>query len=191
MLEKLKDLFIGVLFGLCCAGLILLVSRPKPGQAVLLRSPPTPQPLVVNIDGAVHQPGVYTLPRLSRVQDAVEAAGGFTEDASPGSVNLAARLEDESHIYIPSLIKTPDSATAGDAAAVGLSPEGEVIPLVNINQASLEQLVALPGIGPVTAEKIIQYREEQLFTRVEEIQKVPGIGPATYERIRIYLTLGE
>lgn len=191
MFGKLKDLLIGVLFGLFCAGLILLVSRPKPGQAVLLRSPPTPLPLVINIDGAVLHPGVYSLPRLSRVQDAVEAAGGFTEDASPGSVNLAALLEDESHIYIPSLIRTPRSAIEEGASALGLSPEGEIIPLVNINQASLEQLITLPGIGPVTAKKIIQYREDHLFTKIEEIQMVPGIGPATFERIRIYLSLGE
>jgi competence protein ComEA len=72
-----------------------------------------------------------------------------------------------------------------------VSPEGEIIPLVNINQACLEELVSLPGIGPVTAEKIISYREEHLFTRVEEIQKVPGIGPATFEQIRLYLTIGE
>lgn len=191
MINKLRDLFIGVLFGLFCAGLILLVSRPKPGQAVLLRSPPTAVPLVINIDGAVKYPGVYTLPLHSRIRDAVEAAGGFTGDASPGSVNLAALLEDESHIYIPALITTSGQINGEAASAQGLSPEGEVIPLVNINQASLDQLVTLPGIGPVTAEKIIQYREENLFTRIEEIQKVPGIGPATFERIKIYLTLGE
>jgi len=66
-----------------------------------------------------------------------------------------------------------------------------MISLVNINQASLEVLIGLPGIGPVTAEKIIDYREDHLFTRIEEIQKVPGIGPATFEQIKIYLSVGE
>lgn len=191
MFNKIRDLFLGVLFGLCSAGLILLVSRPRPGRAVLLRPPPTSVPLVINIDGEVEHPGVYTLPLHSRVQDAVEAAGGFSEDASPGSVNLAAPLEDGSHIYIPALITSPESGWTVGSSALGVSPEGEIIPLVNINQASLEELVSLPGIGPVTAEKIISYREEHLFTRVEEIQKVPGIGPATFEQIRLYLTLGE
>lgn len=191
MFEKLRDLLIGVLFGLCSAGLILLVSRPKPGQAVLLRPPPTAMPLVVNIDGEVAHPGVYSLPVHSRVQDAVDAAGGFTDQASPGSVNLAALLEDGSHIYIPAVAASGANEGSAGLSALGLSSEGEIIPLVNINQAGLDELIALPGIGPVTAEKIISYREEHLFTRVEEIQKVPGIGPATYEQIKIYLTVGE
>lgn len=191
MFEKLRDLLIGVLFGLCSAGLILLVSRPNPGQAVLLRSPPTPHHLVVNIDGEVREPGVYTLPKNSRVGDAVEEAGGFTEDASPGSVNLAALLEDGSHIYIPALSKSGDSGEEPAASVLGISPEGEKIPLININQAGLEELVSLPGIGPATAEKIINFREENLFTRIEDIQKVSGIGPYTFDRIKIYLTVGE
>lgn len=191
MFEKLRDLFIGVLFGLCSAGLILLISRPRPGRALLLRPPPTSVPLVINIDGAVENPGVYTLPFHSRVKDAVEAAGGLTEEASPGSVNLAALLEDGSHIYIPGLTSSVVGGGTLGSSPLGLSPEGDVIPLVNINQAGLEELTSLPGIGPVTAGKIIDYREEHLFTMVEEIQKVPGIGPATYEQIRYYLTLGE
>lgn len=191
MFEKLRDLLIGVLFGLCGAGLILLVSRPNPGQAVLLRPPPTSYPLVVNIDGEVIDPGVYTLPIHSRVRDAVEKAGGFTESASPGSVNLAALLEDGSHIYIPAVITPQESGVRVGSSAMGLSAEGEMILLVNINQAGLNELVSLPGIGPVTAEKIISYREENLFTRIEDIQKVPGIGPATFEEIKAYLTIGE
>ena len=191
MFEKIRDLVIGVLFGLCSAGLILLVSRPKPGRSVLLRPPPTSIPMVVNIDGEVIKPGVYTLPKNSRVSDAVEAAGGFTKEASPGSVNLAALLEDGTHIYIPALITSGDPEGNPALSALGLSLEGEMIPLININQAGLNELVSLPGIGPVTAEKIIKYREENLFTRIEDIQKVPGIGPATFEQIKIYLIVGE
>ena len=191
MFQKLRDLCIGVLFGLCSAGLILLISRPKPGQAVLLRPPPTPIPLVVNIDGEVAYPGVYTLSVHSRVQDAVESAGGFTEAANPGSVNLAALLEDGDHIYIPAQISTGDNKQELGSSILGLSPEGGVISLININQADLDELISLPGIGPVTAEKIILYRKEHLFTRIEEIQKVDGIGPATFDQIKSYLTIGE
>jgi competence protein ComEA len=189
MIQKLSDLVLGVLFGLLSAGLILLVARPKERRAVLLRPPPTPAPLVVNIDGAVQVPGVYTLPRGSRVQDAVEVAGGMTDSSSPGAVNLAALLEDGSHLYIPSRSVEAESNQQGTVR--GMSPEGELISLVNLNQASLDTLVTLPGIGPVTAEKIINYREEQAFSRIEEIQKVPGIGPATFEQIKKFLTVGE
>jgi competence protein ComEA len=190
MFEKATYLLLGVLFGLLSAGLVLLVSKPRDGRAVLLRPPPTPEPVVVNIDGAVQVPGVYSLPRDSRVQDAVEMAGGLTDQASPGSINLAALLEDGSQIYIPSF--KPGLVSAEEESTVlGMAADGSTIPLVNINQASLDALETLPGIGPVTAQAIISYREEHPFTRIEEIQKVPGIGPATFERIKVYLTIGE
>jgi competence protein ComEA len=190
MSEKIINVLLGVLFGLLSAGLILLVSRPRDGRGVLLRPPPTPEPVVVNIDGAVLLPGVYSLPVGSRVQDAVELAGGLTDRASPGAVNLAARLEDGGHIYIPE-INLDSGSDLDPGTALGMAEDGSIIPLVNINQASQEALEALPGIGPVTAQAIISYREEHLFSRIEEIQKVPGIGPATFERIKIYLSVGE
>jgi len=190
MFEKITNLLLGVLFGLLSAGLVLLVSKPRDGRAILLRPPPTPEPVVVNIDGEVLVPGVYSFPVNSRVKDAVEAAGGLTDLASPGSVNLAALLEDGGHIFIPA-VKSEQSSDFGAGTALGVSPDGSPISLININQASQESLEKLPGIGPVTAQAIISYREESLFTRVEEIQKVPGIGPATFERIKIYLSIGE
>ena len=191
MFNKWWDLLIGALFGFFCAGLILLVSKPKSGRAILLRPPPTSAPLVVNVDGAVQFPGVYSLPVHSRVENAVEAAGGFTENARPGSINLAALLEDGSHIYVPYHNAEINSSIENGERAYGLSDSGEMISLININQAPLEVLITLPGIGPVTAEKIISYREEHTFTRIEEIQKVPGIGPSTYEDIKMYITVGE
>lgn len=121
----------------------------------------------------------------------MEAAGGFAENARPGSINLAALLEDGSHIFVPYQSAEINSGTENGERTVSLSESGEMISLININQASLEVLVTLPGIGPVTAEKIISYREEHTFTRIEEIQKVPGIGPATYEEIKMYITVGE
>ena len=182
---------IGILIGLLCAALILLVSRPKPGTSILLRPPPTDSPLVINIDGAVHYPGVYSLPPKSRIVDAVESAGGFTEKAQPGAINLAAALEDGKHIYVPFSVDPSASKDSELSNTYGLSGTGKIIPLININQATLEVLTSLPGIGPVTAEKIISYREEHPFSKIEEIQKVPGIGPATYEKIKEYLTVGE
>jgi competence protein ComEA len=189
MIKKMGDLLIGVLIGLLTAALILLVSKPRPGRAILLRPPPTPRPIVVNVDGGVLIPGVYSLPPNSRVNDAVASAGGFSEDASLGSVNLAALVEDGDHIYVP-IVNTMNNGI-GDGEVRTILESGEMISLININQAPLETLVSLPGIGPVTAEKIIQYREDHLFTRIDDIQKVPGIGPATFESIKPYLTVGE
>ena len=191
MFSRWWDLLIGVLLGLVFAGLILLVSKPKSGTAILLRPPPTPAPVVVNVDGAVLVPGVYSLAINSRVLDAVESAGGFTEEAQVGSINLASLLEDGSHIFIPFRRNQTSSAEEDLSATYGLSDTGEIVQLININQAPVELLVSLPGIGPVTAEKIITFREEQAFNKIEDIQKVPGIGPATFENIKGYLTVGE
>jgi len=166
-----------------CAGLILLISKPKSGRAILLRPPPTPAPVVVNVDGAIINPGVYSLPIHSRVEDVVESAGGFTENARPGSINLAALVEDGSHIYVPYQSAGITSSSDNEVGTHTMSESG--------NQAALEVLITLPGIGPVTAEKIISYREEQVFARIEEIQKVPGIGPSTYQEIEMFITVGE
>ena len=156
-----------------------------------MRPPPTPAPVVVNVDGAIINPGVYSLPVHSRVEDAVEAAGGFTENARPGSINLAALVEDGSQIYVPYKSAGITSSPDNEVGTYTMSESGEMIVLININQAALEVLITLPGIGPVTAEKIISYREEQTFTRIEEIQKVPGIGPSTYQEIEMFITVGE
>ena len=191
MINKWGNILIGVLFGLLSAGLILLICKPKSGRAILLRPPPTPMPVIINIDGGVLIPGVYSLPPRSRVIDAVNAAGGFSADASQGSFNLAAVLEDGTHIYIPIFNPDLDQDTGSQAMVQTRSESGEIIILVNINQASLETLISLPGIGPVTAEKIITYRENQAFTKIEDIQKVPGVGPATFEQIKPFLTVGQ
>ncbi|MCJ7717185.1 MAG: helix-hairpin-helix domain-containing protein [Anaerolineales bacterium] len=191
MFNKWWDLLIGVLFGMLCAGLILLISKPRSGNSILLRPPPTLAPVVVNVDGAVIFPGVYSLPIHSRVMDAVDASGGFTENARPGSINLAALVEDGSHIYVPYQSAGTDTRSDSGIGTYAMSESGEMIVLININQAPVEVLITLPGIGPVTAEKIISYREEQTFTRIEEIQKVPGIGPSTYQEIEMFITVGE
>lgn len=187
MLNRWGNSAVGVLIGLLSAGLILLICKPKSGATILLRPPPTPVPVVINIDGGVLVPGVYTLPLRSRVIDAVNAAGGFSGNASQGSINLAAALEDGAHIYVPIFNPEPDH----QAQVQTRSETGEILILVNINQASLETLISLPGIGPVTADKIIAYRELQAFTKIEDIQKVSGVGPATFEQIRAFLTVGQ
>jgi competence protein ComEA len=169
---------LGVLFGLLAAGLILLVVRLPGRTALRLTPPPTPQPLAVDVSGAVSQPGVYSLPPGSRVGDAVAAAGGLLPEADQQAINQAAQLQDGQKLYVP-------SKQAGQGAVRGSGGA-----LIDINHATAEELDQLPGIGPVTAQKIISYRlEHGAFTRIEAIQDVPGIGPETYEQIKNRITV--
>ncbi|MCL4561135.1 MAG: helix-hairpin-helix domain-containing protein [Chloroflexi bacterium] len=183
----------GVLIGLIAAGLILLISSQPHGSAILLTPAPTPGALIVQVSGAVANPGVYHLPRGSRVEDAVLAAGGVLSNTDGQSINLAAPLQDGMKINLPSILATQPSGLSEDPTRM----ESVVLPTpivefpININQASQEELDALPGIGPQKALDIIKYRENQgLFTTIEEIQSVSGIGPATFEKIKALITVG-
>ena len=181
----------GVLFGLLSAGLILLVSRPPRGKSVILRPPPTAVPLVVDIDGAVRFPGLVSLPANSRVRDAVQAAGGFREDANRDLINEAALVSDGDHIHVPVKGQEPQPVEGGGREVHLYPTPTSVIFPIDINSASQAMLEQLPGIGPVTAEKIIACREESPFGTIEDIQKVPGIGPATFDKIKPLIMVGD
>ncbi len=109
-------LALGVVFGLLGAGIIFLSSQPPRGNAIALLPPPTPIPIQVHISGEIQNPGVYALPVNSRVQDIIEAAGGFTENANSTSLNLAAQLEDGMRVQVPAQIRdeapSPTAATS-------------------------------------------------------------------------------
>lgn len=117
--------------------------------------------LVIDVEGGVNQPGIHRLPAGSRVADALAAAGGYADSADLGaaasSLNLAAALVDGQQVVVPILGAAPVSAADGGGG------------LVNLNQATQSELEALPGIGPVTAEKIITAREEKLFATLDEL----------------------
>ena len=185
-------LLLGLLFGLLSAGVILLASSPPRGAVVVLSPPPKPLPIQIHVAGAVHHPGVYLLPKESRVRDAIEAAGGFTEGANYGGVNLAAFLEDGSQLLVPALNQTTNSSDIQISPPDSYqSEEQNALNIVNINLASQTELETLPNIGPVTALKIIAYREEfGKFAAIEEILIVSGIGEATLEKIKAYITVG-
>jgi competence protein ComEA len=147
--------------------------------------PPTassPTVLVVDVAGAVRRPGLYRLPSGSRVADAVARAGGMSRKAAAASVNLAAPLADGEQVLVPSL--------AAGAAGVGASGDGaSPSARVDLNSATVEQLDALPGVGPVTAQKIVDYRTEHgPFTSVDDLDAIPGIGPARIEDLRGLVT---
>lgn len=186
-------IFSGILLGLLLAGGIWVAARAPEGKSVQLRPAPTPEPLQVHVAGAVVRPGVYDLPKDSRVLDAVEAAGGFVAEADKNALNLAARVEDGERLDIPYVAGYVQDEEEGFVVV----SEGTPSPLagdelVDINTASFEELDKLPGIGPTTAQKIIDYRDENgPFARIEDIVNVSGIGPATYEEIKDLIIVEE
>lgn len=177
----------GILLGLFLAVLVWVVARTPSGEAVTLRPVPTDKPIVVHITGAVPRPGVYALPKGARIQDGISAAGGFLAEAEKTDINLAQSLQDGEKLDIPYL---------EGASPVLATPLPEVVSstteLVNINTASIAELDILPGIGPTTAQKIIDYRTQNgLFLNIEDIINVSGIGPASYERLKDLITVGD
>lgn len=154
-----------------------------------------PPDLRVYISGAVQEPGVYSLQPGDRLVDALKAAGGATAAADLTALNLARRVQDEEYYYIPVAGETPPPiATSINGPALVESTiaasAGGGNGLIDLNAASAEILATLPGIGPVKAQAIITYREQQPFQSVDQITDVPGIGPATYEKIRGLITVG-
>jgi competence protein ComEA len=174
-------IIVGLLLGM---GVLLLVTQPPRGEPIKLLPAPTQAPIVVYISGEVNDPGLYTLPVNSRLDDAIKAAGGFTALADTSGINLAKFVEDGEQIDVPGMILTD--------AIVGVPDLGQPISnLVDINLATQEQLDALPEIGPITAQNIIDYRKANgPFGRIEDILDVPGIGPKTYDQLKDLFTVG-
>ena len=133
--------------------------------------------LYVDVVGAVRRPGLYRLRDGSRVADAVTRAGGPTPKAQIELVNLAARIADGEQIVVPRRgLAAASAPTPGGGAASGP---------VHLNSATLEQLDALPGVGPVTAQKILDYRQKHgAFGSADELDAISGIGPARLETLR-------
>jgi competence protein ComEA len=135
--------------------------------------------LYVNVVGAVRRPGLYRLSDGSRVANAVARAGGVTRNAELELVNLAARVGDGEQIVVPR------RGTASIAGQAGRTGGGAASGPVHLNSATLEQLDALPGVGPVTAQKILDYRQTHgAFRSVDELDAIAGIGPARLGTLR-------
>lgn len=155
----------------------------------------TEEKIIVHITGAVHNEGIVTLKENSRISDAIDAAGGLTEDADMSKINLAYVLEDGVKIKIPSVndkneVREDNNVTNGaeivDSVLEDTSNSANSkSKMININKASQTELETLPGIGPSIALKIINFRNENgKFSSIEDLKKVSGIGENKYENIK-------
>lgn len=153
-------------------------AEPRPRAAVVTARPAAAPALTVHVVGAVRAPGLYRLREGSRVDDAIRRAGGAKPKAALELVNLAAPVADGQQVVVPARGEAgPVSTGAGGSAPTG--------GLVHLNSATLEELDTLPGVGPVTAQRIIDYRTANgAFSSVDELDAVPGIGPARLEQLR-------
>ena len=153
--------------------------------------------IFVHIAGCVQKEGMLELSSNSRIADAIEKAGGLTQEADLSDINLAYLLEDGMKIYIPNQNerqenneKTEDTAKTENTPSMQIQDTNTKQDVININTATQEELDTLPGIGPATAAKIIAYRKEKgKFNNKEEIKEVSGIGEAKYEKIKEYISI--
>jgi competence protein ComEA len=184
-----KILSLGVIIGLFSSGLILLISKGVFKNEFELQPLPTTAPLVVHIIGGVAEPGVYQVGVNSRIQDVVEAAGGFSTGAMRESINLAEMVSDGQQISIPfqEEVEFSGKSSINNQTAPSAIP---VINRVNINTADNKTLSTLAGIGPITAANIIEYRQTHgSFSSIDELMKVKGIGISTFEEVKDYISI--
>ena len=208
IIEKIKEYKIIVI----CTGLGLLVGgffllKPAPQTPVKetnlqaevaavskdlltekeVKEEPLEQDLItVDVKGAVKSPGIYDLPVGSRVNDAVQKAGGLTEQADSKSLNLAQKGSDEALVYVP----TKGEAAASQQTVSGTASSTSKEKKINLNKASLEELKQVKGLGGKRAQDIIDHREANgKFKSVDELKKVSGIGAKTIEKLKDYVTV--
>jgi competence protein ComEA len=183
---------LGVMAGFVLAGVLVLVSRAPAGNPITLQAAPTDAPIAIHVIGAVPRPGLYEFPKGARVQNAIDAAGGLLVGANTDVLNLAALLEDGQQLDIPFAAGVQEAPLAIELPS-SVTPTAVVNPnidLININTATLEEFDSLPGIGPTTAKKIVDYRDANgPFAAIEDIMNVSGIGPATFEDIKGLITV--
>ena len=180
----LAALVLVVVAGRHFAGAGAATATDRPAVRLAAAAPAERPRVVVHVVGAVRRPGLYRLEDGSRIDDAVRRAGGATPKAALELVNLAAPVADGAQVVVP---RRPDPAAAVPAAGAG----GFGTPAVklSLSRATVEELDALPGVGPATAERIVAYRQEHgAIGSVDELDAVPGIGPARLEQLRELVT---
>lgn len=173
--------------------LSLLLSACYRSPQIVIESTPTsseaPAEIFVHVAGEVHLPGLYKLPPGSRVADALRLAGGATSEADLDSLNLASLLKDGEKIVVPKKAPPESFQQSSQTGAVNSSTESNP-QKININTATAKELESLPGIGPVLAQRIVDYRAQKGgFKSIEEIKEVSGIGDKKFEAIKDLITV--
>lgn len=189
-LQVARAVFLIIIGAIALFIIYSILKRPEPSAASLTitlqpRLIPTatasPVSIEVYITGAISKPDVYALPTGSIVKDLIAAAGGATTDADLEAINLAQRLSDQMHIHVPHKGEAVPTPTVGSAPGA----------LININTADATLLDTLPGIGPSTAQAIIEFRTNNgPFKKIEDIKNVPRIGDVLFDKIRSMITVG-
>jgi len=155
---------------------------------------PTVAEIVVHVVGAVKNPGVYTLPAGSRAEDAIEAAGGQGADAAADAINLARVLQDGEQLVLPTKEQVASGQNAGGAGggtAGSGGAGGATAGKVDLNRATVADLDTLPGVGPSTAQKIVDDRTKNgPFKKIEDLMRVTGIGQKKFESLKDLVTVG-
>lgn len=193
------------------SGDVVLYEPGKDGTRVVATDPDSPygaessSKVVFQVAGYVERPGLYSLPKGKRVMDAIMEAGGPKQNADMQAINIAEKIQDGVRIYVPSHEETksgsggrvftePKSASATKSGAKS-SPGADKLKspgegTVNINTADVNELQRLPGVGPATAAKILEYRGQiGKFSNAEQLVDVKGIGPKTFEKMRPFISL--
>ncbi len=193
-INKLKQ--IGLILAIIIIGFLLyhnIDSENSEPNAVNFLEPETnsdselASTIIVHIKGEIANPGVYSIGGDFRLKDAIDCAGGLTENADKDTLNLAMFLNDGDEIIIPAKDGTLIINSSDNSRGTLVSSSGNLSSKININTASVEQLSKLPGIGKSIAEQIVQYRTYIKFKSPEDLKNVPGIGSSKYDNIRDYI----
>ena len=191
--QKRALIFVGV--AAVAISLLLLLSAQARPNAQVIAAEPEPHPstsmaisvLVVDVQGEVMKPGLYQLPPGARVADAIKAAGGVRKGSATSSVNLARFVEDGEQVFVAA---SSQGAGAESLGSDSFPSAGNFGGKLNINRATVTELDGLPGVGPVLAKRIIEYRSANgSFSSVDELQKVSGIGPSKFNELRKFVTV--
>lgn len=194
-----KKLIVIVFVVFALSGLSIWQSTPSKLEEGVMQSN---EPVIVSetkgikvyVSGEVENPGIYEIKPGSRADDAIEMAGGMTVKANVNKVNLAKKCKDGMQINVPAVstkkisTKTAHSFPNMQNTSVDVKKSEDNIPTtVNINNADIDELVNLPGVGEATARKIVEYRQQHHFNKIEDIMNVKGIGKAKFLKMKNFL----